>query len=95
MEQAIEALIVQNMESSKETTLLLEAIALENRDTKNELKDIKKAITDYKPEKIEFPKYPDFPELPETDLTETNKLLGEIKEDLSKPQKVNITLNLV
>jgi len=92
MEQAIEALIVQNMESSQEQALLLEAIALESRETKDEIKDIKKVIGDYKPEKIEFPKFPEFPK---TDLSETNKLLEEIKKDLSEPQKVNITLNLV
>jgi len=99
MEQALEAIIIQNKQNSEDTISLLEAIAVQGKGLSDDVETIKKAVKDLKEIEVKIPKIetPVIPEIkvPAPDMSETNSLLKEIKKELNQPQKVNIKLNLV
>lgn len=99
MEQALEAIIIQNKQNSEDTISLLEAIAVQGKGLSDDVETIKKAVKDLKEIEVKIPKIetPTIPEIkvPAPDMAETNNLLKEIKKELNQPQKVNIKLNLV
>lgn len=80
MEQVLETIILQNKEIGEDTIGLLEALAIQGKEISDNVEKMTKNIVE--------PKVT-------IEMSETNKLLKEIKEGLNETQKVNISLNLV